>query len=77
MFSLALHPQCTEDASPEPCRRASDSVDPTDGEEQRELKTSRVQFKQLQAKGCPTLFTHEDVAILFGENWQGHFLVSN
>lgn len=54
----------------------SDSVDPIEGEEQRELKTSRVQCKHLQAKGCPTLFTQEDV-VLLGQNQKVHFLISN
>lgn len=61
--------------SPESCRRVSDSVDPIEREEQRELKTFRIQFKHLQAEGCPTLFTQEDVVILLGENWQVNFLV--
>lgn len=54
MFSLALHPPLHCSAltvqSPESCWRMSESVDPIEGEEQRELKTFKVQFKHLHAE---------------------------
>lgn len=54
MFSLALHPPlhcCTLPVqSPESRWRVSDSGDHIEGEEQRELKTFKVQFKHLRAE---------------------------